>query len=78
MKPRDGKDEWLLIKERDEHADPERDVTAEEPASVLSGLTVEEVGESGNARQWNSSVLRELETVPEDAAPQERRAVTHS
>jgi bifunctional non-homologous end joining protein LigD len=69
MKPRDGKDEWLLIKERDEHTDPERDVTAEEPASVLSGLTVEEVGESRDARQWNSSVLRELETVPEDAAP---------
>jgi bifunctional non-homologous end joining protein LigD len=44
-------------------------VTAEEPASVLSGLTVEEVGESRDARQWNSSVLRELETVPEDAAP---------
>lgn len=40
MKGRDG---WLLIKQNDDEADPERDVTVEEPASVLSGRTIEEV-----------------------------------
>jgi bifunctional non-homologous end joining protein LigD len=72
MKPRDGKDEWLLIKERDEFVDPDRDVTAEDPASVLSGLTVEEVGDAKGAPQWNSSVLRELESLPEAVAPRAR------
>jgi DNA ligase D-like protein (predicted 3'-phosphoesterase) len=38
---------WLLVKRRDEHADPGRDVVREEPASVLSGLTIEEVAERG-------------------------------
>src|SRR3954454_22409745 len=39
------KESWLLSKRRDEHADPGRDVVEEEPASVVSGLTIEEVGE---------------------------------
>ncbi|MEA5114934.1 MAG: DNA polymerase ligase N-terminal domain-containing protein [Geobacteraceae bacterium] len=34
---------WLLIKEKDEHARPGYDVTAEEPLSVLSGRDVDEV-----------------------------------
>jgi bifunctional non-homologous end joining protein LigD len=38
-----GREGWLLIKRPDEWADPERDVVAEAPASVLSGRTVEEV-----------------------------------
>ncbi|MFN2431276.1 MAG: non-homologous end-joining DNA ligase [Gemmatimonadota bacterium] len=62
------KDEWLLIKEKDEHADPEREVTEEEPQSVLSGLTIEEIGEQRGVRQWNSGVLRALEALPEGAA----------
>ncbi len=43
---RTGKGEkarWLLIKMDDEHADPGRDVVANEPRSVLSGRTIEEV-----------------------------------
>lgn len=36
---------WLLVKRRDSFADAGRDVVAEEPASVLSGLTIEEVAE---------------------------------
>lgn len=46
---RKGKNEsWLLIKMEDEFADPERDITAEEPRSVISGLTVEEMREQGD------------------------------
>jgi DNA ligase D-like protein (predicted 3'-phosphoesterase) len=36
---------WLLVKRRDEHADPARDPVRDEPESVLSGLTIEEVAE---------------------------------
>jgi bifunctional non-homologous end joining protein LigD len=41
------KESWLLSKRRDEHADADRDVVVEEPASVVSGLTIEEVAERG-------------------------------
>jgi DNA ligase D-like protein (predicted 3'-phosphoesterase) len=38
---------WLLSKRRDEHADPRRDPVRDEPESVVSGLTIEEVAERG-------------------------------
>jgi DNA ligase D-like protein (predicted 3'-phosphoesterase) len=38
---------WLLSKRRDEHADPERDPVRDEPESVVSGLTIEQVAERG-------------------------------
>jgi DNA ligase D-like protein (predicted 3'-phosphoesterase) len=38
---------WLLSKRRDEHADPDRDPARDEPESVVSGLTIEEVAERG-------------------------------
>jgi hypothetical protein len=43
-----GKEErWILVKGRDEYADEHTDVTVEQPQSVLSGRTVEEVGGTG-------------------------------
>lgn len=39
------KPQWLLIKKEDEFARPGYDVSVEEPRSVLSGLTVEELAE---------------------------------
>ncbi len=35
--------DWLMVKVRDESADPLLDLTATEPRSVLSGLTIEEM-----------------------------------
>ena len=38
-----AKAQWLLIKRRDEYAQPGSDVVAEQPRSVLSGRTLEEI-----------------------------------
>jgi hypothetical protein len=37
------KSQWLLLKRRDEQARPGSDIVAEQPASVLSGRTLDEV-----------------------------------
>jgi DNA ligase D-like protein (predicted 3'-phosphoesterase) len=39
------KAQWLLIKRRDDYARPGSDVVAEQPRSVLSGRTLDQVGE---------------------------------
>jgi bifunctional non-homologous end joining protein LigD len=45
--------EWLLLKHRDEFANPDVDVTALAPRSVISNKTVEEIGSS--KRIWLSN-----------------------
>ena len=57
LRPRPGekRDNWLLIKSDDEHADRKRDILEDAPQSVKSGLTVEEVGKDPDARQWKSN-----------------------
>ncbi|HYI46792.1 MAG TPA: DNA polymerase ligase N-terminal domain-containing protein [Actinomycetota bacterium] len=42
---RDQRAKWLLVKKRDDAADPQRDPTAMQPESALSGRTIEEVRE---------------------------------
>jgi bifunctional non-homologous end joining protein LigD len=51
----DGRN-WLLIKERDGESRPSReyDVASQEPRSVASGATVEEIGADPAARTWSS------------------------
>jgi bifunctional non-homologous end joining protein LigD len=50
----DGKgNEWLLLKHRDEFANGDVDVTEVAPRSVVSDLTVEEIGAS--KRTWQSN-----------------------
>ncbi|RAZ90103.1 DNA ligase D [Mesorhizobium hawassense] len=52
LRPRPGekRDNWLLIKSDDAAARPGEDVLADEPKSVKSGLTIEEVGEGKAAK----------------------------
>lgn len=52
LKPRPGekKDNWLLIKSDDAAARPGEDILVEQPESIKSGLTVEEVGEGKAAK----------------------------
>jgi bifunctional non-homologous end joining protein LigD len=42
VKMRRGENDWLLIKHRDEHADPTRDILAD-GRSVISGVTIEDL-----------------------------------
>ena len=37
------REQWLLVKKRDEEADPDRDPVSTQPDSVLSGRTIEQV-----------------------------------
>jgi DNA ligase D-like protein (predicted 3'-phosphoesterase) len=49
------KAQWLLLKRRDELARPGSDVVAEQPASVLSGRTLDELLAGGGAVAFNVS-----------------------
>jgi len=49
-----GRAQWLLIKHRDETADDSYDVTAEATTSVVSGRTMDEIGER-KGRVWQSN-----------------------
>lgn len=64
-----GRAQWLLIKHRDEHADPAYDVVADVQTSVTTGRTMEEIA-SGKRRVWNSNrpaVTRTATSTPKKA-----------
>ncbi len=50
---RPGRPQWLLIKRRDDHADPDRDVTAEETTSIVTKRTMEQI--ANGRRVWRSN-----------------------
>ncbi len=69
LKPRGNErgENWLLIKERDEHARAslEFDVVRDLPRSVLSGLTVAQIGEDPGAAVWtDGATTRDTPDVP--------------
>lgn len=49
-----GKPQWLLIKHKDEYAEPDSDVTAEHMTSVATGRTMDEIA-GGESRVWHSN-----------------------
>jgi bifunctional non-homologous end joining protein LigD len=53
---RPGRPQWLLIKHRDETADPDRDITAEYTTSVVSRRTMESIAAGkGGSKVWRSN-----------------------
>jgi len=66
LKPRPGekRDNWLLIKSDDAAARPGEDILEEEPRSVKSGLTVEEVGQGKTARGEGPNVWHSNRATP--------------
>jgi hypothetical protein len=50
---RPGRPQWLLIKHRDDTADPDYDVTAEKVKSVVSKQTMEQIAKGGKV--WHSN-----------------------
>jgi bifunctional non-homologous end joining protein LigD len=59
MKPRPGErgESWLLIKHRDEEASEDRDITEEQPNSVVSGRSLEQIAadaKKGKAPAWDT------------------------
>jgi bifunctional non-homologous end joining protein LigD len=54
--------EWLLLKHRDEFANSDVDVTELAPRSIISNLTVEEIGAS--KRTWQSNRPASVKNAP--------------
>lgn len=54
---RDGKD-WLMVKVKDVTADADVDPVTNAPQSILSGMTVKEIGADASAPVWHSGPVR--------------------
>ncbi|HEX9953205.1 MAG TPA: non-homologous end-joining DNA ligase [Rubricoccaceae bacterium] len=70
MKGRGG---WLLVKQTDGEAAPERDITENAPASVVSGRTVEDVGGALAPRQEKTEASKKRAAASGTKAVARRR-----
>jgi len=52
--PAGEKEAWIMVKRKDEFADPSRDITTEAPDSAVSGRSLEEVKADESGRHWDS------------------------
>jgi bifunctional non-homologous end joining protein LigD len=77
-KSSDKGNEWLLLKHRDQFANPDVDVTVVAPRSVVSNKLVEEMGDDANIWQSNRKAgSRKAPTLADkltSAPPKKRRA----
>jgi len=64
--------QWLLIKHRDETADPKYDVVADEMTSAVSGRTMEEIA-TRKGRVWQSN--RDSSEAPKKAPASKKKKV---
>lgn len=64
----DKGNEWLLLKHRDEFANPDVDVTALAPRSVISNKTIDEIGASSRTWQSNRAASASGKNAPTLAA----------
>jgi bifunctional non-homologous end joining protein LigD len=82
MRPREGErgDNWLLIKSGDEAARPadEPDILEEQPLSVTTGRSIEEIGEDKKSRQWQSRKAASSQAPSVGGAKTPRQRLTES
>lgn len=78
IKPREDEhgDPWLLIKDRDEHADPKYD-PADHPESVKSGKTLKEIAADPRAKTWQSKPSSRHAGVQRKRAAVKRDPIPH-
>ncbi|HZV76770.1 MAG TPA: non-homologous end-joining DNA ligase [Candidatus Babeliales bacterium] len=78
IKAREGEhgEPWLLIKDRDEYADPNYD-PADHPESVKSGKTLKDVAADPRARTWQSKPSARHATAPRPRARARRDPIPH-
>jgi len=51
-----GDDTWIMVKRRDEYADPSLDIETDAPASVQSGRDLDEVSRDPDAATWTGAM----------------------
>ncbi|MGC1380906.1 MAG: non-homologous end-joining DNA ligase [Candidatus Baltobacteraceae bacterium] len=73
IKQREGEsgEPWLLIKDRDEYADPKYD-PADHPQSVKSGKTLDDVAADPHAKTWQSKPAARHAAPPRERAAKRR------